>query len=234
MPPTITIDVISDFTCVWCILCHHILHQTLSLFNKTHPSKPDFRITYRPYYLHRHSSLPIPALTHAVPKASISAVKLAGMSDEKVKRMRQKIDSMGRAVGVVFKEGELIGPTRDAHALVHVARSRGQQMQVDLYGRLLSLYHERGEDISDRDLLAREALAVGLGEQEIAEAWNEKTCLEVDEDEEYWRGVAGGHGVPVVMIEGPQGKERIDGCPDGGSLYEIFIKVLVGPDAFEA
>lgn len=166
-----------------------------------------------------------------MPKAEISKVKLAGMSEEKVKRLRQKMDMLGKSVGVTFKEGEVIGPTRDAHCLVHVAQKRSQELQKDLYGELLSLYHERGEDISDRALLRDASLKVGMAEEDIDEAWSDETGRKVDEEEEHWRGVADGKGVPVVIVEGPKGRKRIDGCPDGGDLYETFVKVLEGDAA---
>ncbi|KAI6778230.1 uncharacterized protein J7T54_004125 [Emericellopsis cladophorae] len=214
----INIDVVSDFTCTWCFIGKRILDQTIALFLKTYPSKPTFNITYHPYFLSHFNSLDY-TVTASIPRAFLTEKKLGHLSKERRDAMAKKMQGLGRSVGIEFKWNGLIGPTAKAHGLVLMAGER----QRDVVEGLMHSFHEEETDINDEDTIREIALAAGLTDEDVDKALSDQIQDKVVREEQTWREVAAGKGVPVYII---QGQHRIDGAPDPGDLYEIFIKAL--------
>lgn len=217
---------------------------------KTYPKarhNDSFSITYRPYFLNHHSHPLIPYMTGSVPKDDLAEKKLAHLSPEQRDALRKKMDRIGQAVGVHFRYGGLVGPTRDAHRLVYASRKMGARqetledddddserskfrtVQDRLVEGLLSAYHEQERDIADRQTLRDIALVAGMTDQEIDEALSsEDVARAVDEEQEEYRLVAEGKGVPVYVI---QGQHRIEGAQDPSDFFDVFIKVKEAEEA---
>lgn len=236
------IDVISDFVCVvsnlsqhpiyskasprptrtkqWCFVAKRNLDAAVALYNKTYPSArthDTFTITYRPYYLSAHSNL-----THSVPKSQLAEKKLGHLSQDKRAALTRKMEQVGRAVGIHFKYGGMIGPPQDAQRLVYMSRGKSD-VQGRLVERLFEAYHEQERDIADRETLREIATAAGLSDEDVDEAlMSEEVARVVDEEEAKYREVAREKGVPVYVI---QGEHRVDGAQDASDFMEIFVKI---------
>ena len=153
--------------------------------------------------------------------------KLAHLTLEQRDALRQKMDRIGQAAGIHFRYGGMVGPTVDAHRLVYVSRRRGttghDQVQVRLVEGLLAAYHEQERDIADRATLRQIGLEAGLEEKDIEEAWSsEEVARAVREEQEKYRELAQGKGVPVYII---RGEHRIDGAQDPSDFFEVFLQV---------
>lgn len=238
----ISIDIISDFVCAvspmapykhtasypnckqWCYVSKRNLEAAVALYKKTYPNArtaDSFTLIYRPYFLN-HPGSPI-SFTTSLPKSQVAEQKLGHLSQDRRDALRDRMDKVGRAVGIQFRYGGNIGPTQDAHRLVYVSRRKGGDVQSRLVEGLLAAYHEQERDIADRLALRSIALEVGMSGEEVSEAFfSEEVARAVDEEQDRYCGVARGKGVPVYVI---QGEHRIEGAQDASEFLDVFIKV---------
>ncbi|KAH8736372.1 thioredoxin-like protein [Ilyonectria robusta] len=218
----IEIDVISDFVCAWCYIGKRKLDMAISLYQKTYPGgKSDvFSINYRPYYLNYGPS------THSVDKREIADARLGSMTPEQRTKLFQRMNQIGRAVGINFQGGGKIGDTRHAHRLVHLSRTKSPEIQNALVDGIFAAYHELEKDISSKDVLREIAVGSGL-EGAAVDEWfhSDLEAANVDEEAQRNRDSLAGSGVPAYII---QGSHHINGAEDAHDFMEIFIKVKEG------
>ncbi|GJC90650.1 hypothetical protein ColLi_13488 [Colletotrichum liriopes] len=214
------VDIVFDFVCAWCYVGKRKLDRAIALYQKTYPGgKNDaFAITWRPYYLNYNPS------THSIDKNLLAETKLSDMSPERRAALTQRMEQIGRSVGINFKWGGKIGPdTRDAHHLVRIGCTRSPEVAEILVEKLFEAYHELERDISDREVLLDIAVGAGLDSAEVEGSLESGTNLSgVDEDEKRGREVSGGTGVPMFII---QGVHRLEGAQDSSDFYEAFVQV---------
>ncbi|KAJ8121058.1 hypothetical protein ONZ43_g2394 [Nemania bipapillata] len=217
----IEIDIIFDFVCAWCYIGKRSVESAIALYQKVYPGgKHDvFRINWRPYYLDYNT------LGHSVDKSELAKTRLADWSEEKKAAATRRVEQAGRAVGIHFKHGGLIGPhTRDAHRLVHFSRSKSSETTTNiLVEKILEAYHERERDISSLDVLGQIALEVGLEKIEVAQWLSSNAAVDnVNEEATVFREKVAGAGVPCYFI---QGHYRLEGAQDANDFMEVFVKV---------
>lgn len=225
----------------WCYIGKRNLDRAIELFNKTYPSNDRFTLTYRPYYLsyvtpESSASSLQDGSALSVPKAEMAELKLAGVSQERRDVLKKKMNGLGAAAGIKFKYGGLIGRSRDAHRLVHVASSSSVARSVQegdspvadaLVEGILRAFHEEERDIADRTVLRDIAAAAGMKSGDIDQAFrSDEVGRVVDEQAERYRDMIKGAGVPTYYING----QRVDGSQDPGDWYELFIKIKEGED----
>ncbi|KAF2095929.1 putative thioredoxin [Rhizodiscina lignyota] len=217
----IQIDVISDIVCAWCYIGKRRLERAISIYQKTYPggSSDVFSINWRPYYLNYNPS------PHSVDKSELMDTRLSGMSPEQRAALIQRMDQIGRSVGIDFKGGGKIGSTRDAHRLIHLCQAKSAEVQNDLVERLFQAYHELEKDISDRDVLHKIATDAGVNTVEVDEWLASDLGADVVDDEAQKNRDTEASGVPTFII---QGVHRLEGAQDPSDLMEIFVKVKEG------
>ncbi|KAK2044829.1 DSBA-like thioredoxin domain-containing protein [Colletotrichum somersetense] len=223
----ITVEVVFDFVCAWCYVGKRNLDRAIALYQKTYPGgKNDvFPITWRPYYLNYNPS------THSVNKSLLAETKLGDMSPGRRAALTQRMEQVGRSVGVSFKWGGEIGPdTRDAHRLVRIGGAKGPEVADALVDRLFEAYHELERDISGIEVLQDIAADVGL-DPVVVECFIESGSgfRDVDSEEKKGREISGGAGVPVFVI---QGVHRIEGSQDISAFYEAFVQAKEAESSF--
>ena len=147
------------------------------------------------------------------------------MSKEKVTAMTQRVNQIGRSVGINFSSGGKIGSTRDAHRLVYLSQSKSPDVQDALVDRLFEAYHELEKDISSRDLLRDIARDVGLDGSEVDEWLNSSVGGDLVDAKAKSNREPVTSGVPMYII---QGKHRVDGAQDVEEFLQTFIKVKEG------
>ncbi|GKT84346.1 DSBA-like thioredoxin domain protein [Colletotrichum tofieldiae] len=101
------VDIVFDFVCAWCYIGKRKLDRAIALYQKTYPGgKNDvFSITWRPYYLDYNPS------THSIDKKLLAETKLSDMSPERRAALTQRMEQIGRSVGINFKWEARSGPT---------------------------------------------------------------------------------------------------------------------------
>ncbi|KAI8214512.1 hypothetical protein K4K52_000995 [Colletotrichum sp. SAR 10_76] len=216
----IEIEVIFDFVCAWCYIGKRKVDRAISLYQKTYPDgKNDtFSVTWKPYYL-RYNPYP-----HSVDKSEVAKLRLSDMSPDRQAALTQRMEQIGRSVGVIFKWGGKIGPdTRDAHRLVRLSRCEEVNVQSALIYGLFAAYHELEQDISDIRILQNVATGAGMSVVDVEKFLQSTTGLdEVNEEEMNTRELAASSGVPTFII---QGVHRLGGAQDPSDFYEEFVKV---------
>lgn len=137
------------------------------------------------------------------------------------------MERAGRAAGIDFKWGGMIGPgTREAHRLVRFASTKSTEVRDAVVEGIFDAYQARERDISDREVLRAVAVQAGIDGGEV-DAWlgSDVDVDVVDEEARKNKEAFGGSGVPAFVI---QGMHRLDGAQDPMDLLEAFIKVREG------
>lgn len=154
--------------------------------------------------------------------------KLKGMSPEKIAAVTQRVDQVGKSVGIEFSWGGKIGSTRDAHRLIHLGRESGESEEVldRLVEGLFEAYHVKERDIADAGVLREIAVEAGI-EGDVVDGWlgGGRGGKEVDEEAERNKVRVGGRGVPYFVIGGVH---VVDGAQDLGEFFKAFVKVKEG------
>ncbi|KAI1198115.1 DSBA-like thioredoxin domain-containing protein [Nemania serpens] len=216
----IEIDVVFDFVCAWCYIGQRKLESAIALYRKVYPGgKHDiFKINWRPYYLGYNT------FGHSVEKSELARVRLADWSEEKKAAATRRVEQAGRAVGIHFKHGGLIGPhTRDAHRLVYLSRSRPSETTSLLVEKIFEAYHELEKDISSLEVLSEIALEAGLEDIDV-DQWRNSNVVadDVDGEATVFREKVAGSGVPCYLI---QDHHRLEGARDVDEFMEVFVRI---------
>ncbi|PGG96615.1 hypothetical protein GX51_07740 [Blastomyces parvus] len=219
----ITIDIISDAICPWCLIGYRDLKKAISLYQKTYPggSKDEFQLSWKPYFIdqdpHKESEL-------------IQDRMLRRMGPKMTEAAQTRLKRVGAALGINFKFGGHMGSSRLAHVLLHTtAAEKGLVMQGKVSEMLFEYQFEREEDLSCVETLVRAAVEVGLGEAEVRE-WLAgegagRGVAEIIEEEGRKVREEGVQGVPHFVIGGSY---HVDGAVDVGEFFEKVVEVKEG------
>ena len=112
---------------------------------------------------------------------------------------------------------EKVPNSRRALMLAELARERG--VFDRLHRRLFDAYWARGRDIGDQRVLIDEGIAVGLEQDEIAEALRDERYLERIEEQTHLAIELGAGGVPAWAID-----QRV--LVPGAQPHDVFARVL--------
>lgn len=125
----------------------------------------------------------------------------------------RRVEQAGRAVGIQFKHGGLIGPhTRDAHRLAYLSRSQPPEITNLLDETVFGAYHELEKDISSLEVLSGIALEAGPEDIDVDQWRNSKVAADrVDEEATVFREKVAGSGVLCYFIHG---HHRLEGARD--------------------
>ncbi len=204
----LTIDIVSDVVCPWCVIGLKSLEQALARV------APDISAELRFQAFELNPAMP--------PEGQDIGEHLAqkyGASAEQGAANRETIRARGAELGFRFEmaQRDRIYNTFDAHRLLHWAGLMGRQHALAM--ALFDAYFTRGENPSDRAVLEQAAEQAGLARAEAAEVLASGAyAAEVRELEQFYRG----HGisaVPSIIIN-----ERH--LISGGQSPEVFEQAL--------
>lgn len=166
MSPTLSIEVLFDLICPWCLIGKRHLENALSEFAASHPAvKVD--ILWRPFIL-----LPDTPST-GLPYQPFYLQRLG--SPEAVERRRAQVQEAGDSVGLQFDFDAIsvLPNTLAAHRLVqYLGRQCGAHRQQALIEALYRAYFMQGRNISDIGWLAHLATTFDLPNDEAADYLN--------------------------------------------------------------
>lgn len=148
------------------------------------------------------------------------------MTPEQRTALFNRMNQIGRSMGILFKAGGKIGSTKDAHRVIYYCQMSESEKGADtattnaLVEKIFEAYHEREMDISDPDVLKELAADAGVSEDEV-NRWLDASPAAVDEEARRNKEEVKS-GVPVYIV---QDEHRIDSSGDIAELLEIFSKV---------
>ncbi|WP_289029895.1 DsbA family oxidoreductase [uncultured Paraglaciecola sp.] len=211
MNKTLTLDIVSDVSCPWCIIGYKALEQALTNLS----SEIDATITWQPFELN-------PQMPPEGQEITEHITQKYGISVEQAAENREAIVQRGLSVGYEFAErrgGGMIYNTFNAHRLLHWAVELGRDKQMALKLALFDLYFKENGNPSDFEQLLIVVDKVGL---DVAEAkailHSDKFMAEVRKQQQHYQA-AGISSVPAVIVNN---KHLIS----GGQPVEIFEKAL--------
>ncbi len=189
MADTITLDIISDIVCPWCIIGYKRLEK--AIFEMGIQDK--VAIAWQPFELNPN----MPAEGEDV---SAHLADKYGMTPEESMRTLANMTKLGAELGFTFDyfEGMKIVNTRDVHILLDYAKEVGKQTELEL--RLFEAFFSERKNIADRLVLMQEIQSVGLVVDAALARLDDPAAREhVQAQEAYWRN-SGVSAVPTMVF----------------------------------
>lgn len=216
MSAPLSIDVFADPVCPWCWIGKRRLESALA-------ARPDVDATvrYLPYQL--DPSIPAEGLD----RADYLETKFGDLA--RIRATHDQLAAIGRDEGIafVFSEIERAPNTLDAHRAIRWAAEEGAIAQGALIERLFEAYFTDGEDISDRDVIARAADDAGLDWETLRDRLDSDEDLEIVREEVERARAIGVEGVPCIILAG---KLVVMGAHPAEVLVEAIDRALGDED----
>lgn len=210
-PTKITVDVVSDVVCPWCYVGQKRLEKAIAA-----QSDIEVDLRWRPYQL----DSTIPPQGHD--RKAYMVAKFG--SEEKLREINDRLLPVGQTEGIDFQFAEIKKSpnTLDAHRVIRWAASRGEVIQHTIVRALFSAFFEKGEDISDRETLARIAGENGMDEAIVRSLLASSSDVEevrAEIDQARQMGVTG---VPCFLLEG---RYAVVGAQDADVLADAIRQI---------
>lgn len=204
---TITIDMVSDVVCPWCIVGYKRLQQAIQTLDNI-----NVEVKFHPFELN-------PTMPTEGQNLREHVIEKYGITPAQSKENRQRLVDVGRTIGFEFNlaDDATMQNTFKAHQLIHYANEMG--LAVAMKMRLFEAYFSEGKDINNIDILVQEGSSIGLDSHSIkAVLYDERYGDAVRQLESVWmqRGI---QSVPTFVI----GNQGVAGAQDPNTLA-AFIK----------
>ena len=191
-PAPLTIDIVSDVVCPWCVIGFKTLERALASLGVADTAV----VRFRPFELNPHMP---PGGQHL----GEHIAQKNGSSSEQSRTARARLTSLGESLDFAFRfsESSRIYNTWKAHQLLHWAHeSAGPKAQIALKLALFEAYFTEGLAVDEVPVLAAAAGRAGLDAEEAASVlYDERFASVVRDEAEAWRD-RGIHAVPSVVI----------------------------------
>jgi len=149
--PVITIDIVSDVVCPWCIIGYKKLEKAVQEFE----GRARFELAWHAFELN-------PDMPPEGQDVNEHMAQKYGTTPEQSQVNRQRLKDAGAGLDFEFNyhDGMRMVNTFDAHRLLHWAGETGKQTALKL--ALFKAHFTDGKDVSNHETLAEIADSVGL------------------------------------------------------------------------
>ena len=221
MSEKVKVDIWSDVACPWCYVGKRRFETALAGFSGRDDA-PEVEIEYHSFEL-----APDTPVDFEGTEVDFLA-KHKGMPAGQVEQMLGQMTTVAAAEGLAYDFDALQHTkTLKAHELLHLAKSRGKQ--VEMKERLLKAYFEQGRHVGRIDELVALATEVGLDADEVRAALeNGDFADDVEQDIAQARAY-GISGVPFFVFNGKYG---VSGAQDPAVFTQVLDQVVA--DAAES
>ncbi|MEO9617219.1 MAG: DsbA family oxidoreductase [Parasphingorhabdus sp.] len=156
--PVITVDIVSDVVCPWCIIGYKKLEKAMVQFER----KARFELSWHAFELN-------PSMPPEGQDINEHMAQKYGATPEQSKVNRDRLRDAGGNLDFEFhySENMRMVNTFDAHRLLHWAGETGKQTALKL--ALFKAHFTDGMNVSDHETLVAIASAVGLDEQRASD-----------------------------------------------------------------
>ncbi|MEH3154168.1 MAG: DsbA family oxidoreductase [Gordonia paraffinivorans] len=190
----IAVDVWSDIACPWCYIGKRRFEAGLAGFD----GRDDVVLTYHSFEL-------APDTPAGFDGSEVDfLVRHKGLAAQQVTQMLAQVTQIAAGEGLHYDFDALRHTnTRKAHEVLHLARTRGRQL--DLAERLFSAYFTEGRHLGDDADLAALAVEAGLDGDEVRATLRDRVFVDaVDADIAQARAY-GISAVPFYVVDGRYG-----------------------------
>lgn len=152
--PVITVDIVSDVVCPWCIIGYKKLEKAMANFE----GQARFELSWHAFELN-------PSMPPEGQDINEHMAQKYGATPEQSRANRERLRNAGEDLDFDFSyhENMRMVNTFDAHRLLHWAGETGKQTALKL--ALFKAHFTDGKDVSDRATLVNIAGSVGLDEK---------------------------------------------------------------------
>ncbi len=208
----LTVDIVSDVVCPWCIIGYKQLARASEMIE----DRADVAVRWHPFQL-------APGLADGGQAISDYMQERYGATPEQGRGNRARITDLGQSLGIDFRYSEesRIYNSHRAHQLLAWAADSGKQTALKM--ALFSAYFTDQAAIDDVEILAAAAKCAGLDPDEARAVLADGRFAEaVDTEVAYWQD-QNVTGVPAFVING---KYMIPGAQDAEVFVQVLEKVL--------
>ncbi len=205
---TLTIDIVSDVVCPWCIIGYKRLQTALDLVSNEITAD----IHWHPFELN-------PTMPLGGENLREHLARKYGTTEQASIAARETLTQLGKEVGFPFHfyDEMRIYNTRKAHQLLMWAKQQNKQHQLQL--ALFEAYFCHKQRIDDENVLLAMGEQVGLDPQKCREVLHDDSwATAVANTEQQWLQ-AGITAVPAIIIEQ---KHLISGAQSTEKLVEVL------------
>jgi predicted DsbA family dithiol-disulfide isomerase len=188
-PDHLVVDVWSDVICPFCYLGEALLSQAVARSG-------------RPVEVRYHSFQLMPELPPGPGRSVVEVLRdLRGVSREQAEAMNAQVAARGAELGLDLRfDRALTANTRDAHRVLHLARTHDRQHAVAR--GLFRAYFTDGRDIGAHGVLADVATEAGLDRDEVLRALAGDAHHDAVDADIAWARQLGISGVPFFVLDG--------------------------------
>ncbi|MEP2103400.1 MAG: DsbA family oxidoreductase [Parasphingorhabdus sp.] len=154
--PVITVDIVSDVVCPWCIIGYKKLEQAMQRFE----GRAEFALAWHAFELN-------PNMPSEGQDINEHMAQKYGATPEQSKANRERLRNAGSDLDFEFSyhENMRMVNTFDAHRVLHWAGETGKQTALKL--ALFKAHFTDGKDVSDHEILIEVAGSIGLDEKRV-------------------------------------------------------------------
>ena len=210
--PTLTVDIVSDVVCPWCIIGYKQLVRASAVIE----DRAGTAVRWHPFQL-------APGLGAGGQTLADYTRDRYGATPEQSRGNRARIVDLGKSLGIDFRynEDSRIYNSHRAHELLTWAADSGKQTALKM--ALFEAYFTDQSDISDEGILIAAVEQAGLdGDEARAVLADGRFADAVDTEVAYWQD-QNVTGVPAFVING---KYMIPGAQDAEVFVQVLEKVL--------
>ena len=210
--PTITIDIVSDVVCPWCIIGYRQLETAIAAV----ADRATVELSWHPFEL-------VPGMAPEGQNTRDYMAERYGASAEQGRANRDKMVGIGQGLGIDFRfsEDSRIYNTHKAHQLLAWAADSGKQTALKL--AFFEAYFTTQANISDDEILLAAVESIGLDRAQAAAVLADgryKALVDAEIAQAYDQNVTG---VPAYIINGTY---LIPGAQDAETFERILEKVI--------
>lgn len=208
----IKLQIVSDVSCPWCAIGYHALDQAIAKL----PSSVIIELSWLPFEIN-------PGMCKEGQGVNEYLASKYGMSDEQQLQNIAQIEQRGLDVGFEFKPlvERHIYNSFDCHLLLHLAQTL--DLQTPLKSALFDAYFKQGYDISDRQVLTKVGLAVGVTNEQIQAALNDEALAQQVREQMTEIKQLGINSVPTLIINQ---QYAITGAQTPEQYVDIITQVI--------
>lgn len=185
------VEIWSDIVCPWCYIGKARFEKALAAF----PERDRVEVVHRSFELDANAA----ASQDSGPVAEMLAGKY-GMSLAQAKQAEQGVADAAAGEGLRYNTERVNGNTFDQHRLLHLAKSKGRQLEA-----LDAFYRANFADaigVNDIEGTVATAVSAGLDEAEVRATLADPTAFADDvRDDEREAAALGATGVPFFVID---------------------------------
>jgi predicted DsbA family dithiol-disulfide isomerase len=216
MNTPLTIDVLSDVVCPWCLIGKRRLEQALAEYAQRHPDRPAPLVRWHPFQL--NPDMPEGGMS----RADYVRQKFGDRADT----VYDRVKAVGRSLDIPFAIDTIARQpnTAAAHSLIGLAEAGAPQQR--LVEALFRAYFLEGVDLTQRSELERLALEAGLAAEDV------QTCLDSEDARQQVRALdvrarqMGVQGVPFFIFNNQVG---VSGAHEPETLLQAMEQSLQPP-----